>query len=502
MSFLSHLKHAFHKVGHALEHAAKDVAHGIGAVAKDVGHAADAALHAANDLAHLRLRAALNDTAQVATCLGKAAIDAQKAVVDAAADATADMHISKAFDKMAHGVKDIENKASASGVKLVDEASHTLANAAANAATSTLRITKDVATGHLHDAGKELTHVADNLAETASQLGHEAAEAGTAVVQTAMGLQKIAVNATADVVVSMHISKSVDHAAEHAAKFVGKAEDAVVKITDQVGKGVAGDLEGTLKGTIGVGKDLANGHAGKALSDGLQTAGQAVALAGDLTGEGLIANAAVATMQVAHVGGKVVQEVVGGVIGGPKDLMKRAAETGAGVAAGAALDKFGSVAATPAGSAALIGGAVAADVIVSRRGQRGDGAEHTSPAAGGRDRSLEQPQASEFHISGKSGSSDTTVPLTHEQEAERKKDGKADKAADAAGGAAGGVAGAVSTAGASVEAAATIAAASASAALTIMTQNALAQIQNETALNQALNSVIEELGKGAKALAQ
>lgn len=59
-----------------------------------------------------------------------------------------------------------------------------------------------------------------------------------------------------------------------------------------------------------------------------------------------------------------------------------------------------------------------------------------------------------------------------------------------------------STAGAYGDAASTIAAAQASAAATIAAQDAIAKIQNEIALDQAKDSVIEELGKGVKALAQ
>src|SRR5437868_4841203 len=99
MSFWHKLKHAFHNVGHALEHAAKDIAHGVEHVAKDIGHAAEEAAHAVNDIAHGRLRAALNGGANVGTSLTKACTDMEKSVVHAAADATVDLHLSKAMDK-------------------------------------------------------------------------------------------------------------------------------------------------------------------------------------------------------------------------------------------------------------------------------------------------------------------------------------------------------------------------------------------------------------------
>ena len=59
-----------------------------------------------------------------------------------------------------------------------------------------------------------------------------------------------------------------------------------------------------------------------------------------------------------------------------------------------------------------------------------------------------------------------------------------------------------STAGNFGAAAETIAAAEASARITMAAQDKIAQIQNEIALNQAKNQIIEELGKGVKALAQ
>jgi hypothetical protein len=59
-----------------------------------------------------------------------------------------------------------------------------------------------------------------------------------------------------------------------------------------------------------------------------------------------------------------------------------------------------------------------------------------------------------------------------------------------------------STAGMYGAAGADIAASEAAARITMAAQDKIAQIQNEIALNQAKNSIIEELGKGVKALAQ
>ncbi|MCS0581888.1 hypothetical protein NX784_09815 [Massilia pinisoli] len=59
-----------------------------------------------------------------------------------------------------------------------------------------------------------------------------------------------------------------------------------------------------------------------------------------------------------------------------------------------------------------------------------------------------------------------------------------------------------STTGAYGAAGADIAASEAAARITMAAQDKIAQIQNEIALNQAKNAVIEELGKGVKALSQ
>lgn len=61
---------------------------------------------------------------------------------------------------------------------------------------------------------------------------------------------------------------------------------------------------------------------------------------------------------------------------------------------------------------------------------------------------------------------------------------------------------AVNTAGDAAEAAAAVASAKASSITTMWAQNQIAEIQNEIALNEALNHIREELGKGVKSLAQ
>jgi len=99
MSFFSKLKHAFHNVEHAVAHVAKDVVHGVEHVAKDIGNAVHEVGNAVDDIAHGRLREALHDVASAGTNLTKAVTDTEKAVVDAAADATVDLTCPRRWTK-------------------------------------------------------------------------------------------------------------------------------------------------------------------------------------------------------------------------------------------------------------------------------------------------------------------------------------------------------------------------------------------------------------------
>ncbi|WP_343732535.1 hypothetical protein [Duganella sp.] len=386
MSFKSFFKH----LGHAIEHAAKDVVHGVENVGKDLVHMGESALHMVDDLAHLKFKAALNDAVSCANYGVKAMTEMPKAEMEAACDATTEMHFSKSLDKMAQKVK----------------------------------------------------HIGDQVV------------------------------------------------------------DAERQVADKVLTGVANGIDSTVSGTINMAKDVAHGDFGKALQDGMGAVGGALTVAAALTPEGLAAAAVVGTMQVGHIGSDKLQNFVGDVVGGPKGLLKRAAESGAGLAVNEAATKAGEALGSVPGANSntlLVAGMaapLAADAFESRRGrQRGGEAPHTTtrdvtppgeqgmshPAAG---TSLaQQPDGTEGR------------PATNRKdEAHDSKDKRGDRAQAGTD--------LMSSLAATGDAASTIAAARASAAATIAAQDAIAAIQNAIALNQAKNQVEDELGKGVKALAQ
>jgi hypothetical protein len=379
MSFWHKLKHAFHNIGHAVEHAAKDIVHGVENVAKDIGHAAEEAAHAVNDIAHGRLRAALNDVANVGTSLTKGLTDMETAAVDAAADATVDLHLSKAMDKMAANAKQMAKKMADNTVNAVDKVGHSLANNTATLASDAGHLTKDVFTGHFDAAKHDLSKGASDWGHAVGDLGKDAATLAKTAVANAGEVGKCATDCAAAGLEGMHISKSVDRFAEKASHTIDKGIDTTVKITDQVADGVAKDLAGTVDGAVAMTKDVVSGHGGQALRDGLNTAVSAVSLACDLTPEGLAANAAIATMQTAHIGNAMVQDVVGGLIGGPKGLLKRAAETGVGVGVNEALQK----ATNGHGGEALMLGGAALGMMGSRHGGHGETPHTGAPSPAG-----------------------------------------------------------------------------------------------------------------------
>jgi hypothetical protein len=440
MSFKSFFKH----LGHAIEHAAKDVVHGVENIAKDAVHAGEAAIHMADDVAHGRFKAALNDAVRCAQCSVKAFTELPKMEIEAICDATTDMHLNKSLDKMAQKVKGFEDKA-------------------------------------------------------------------------------------------------VDFERNVADKMVQDVADAV---------------EGTVNGTINAAKDIASGDFRKACGDVLGVAGDAVSLACDLTPEGMAANAVVGAMEAGHVGNSAVQGFVGDIVGGPKGLFKRAAESGAGLAAGAAANevaqKIGSVPGGDAGAAAaggtvLAAGAaapLAADALSGRHRHRGGGTDAGHDPAGHRGApnadAGKGPDTGTLHTSEKladtgagKGTDKTACKGTDkpadasgdkdagkgtdkgtdkvadkdaskgtdkvaDKDADKRKDKDGPNGSDAAqaGADVGAGAGAYGAAGADISAA------QASAYATMAAQDAIARIQNAIALNQAKNQVEDELGKGVKALSQ
>ena len=382
MGLFSKLKHAFHNIGHAIEHVAKDVAHGIEHVAKDIGNAAHEAANAVNDIAHGRLRAALNDMASVGTNLAKGLTDVEKTAVDAAADATVDLHLSKAMDKMAASAKQMAAKMADNTVKAVDHIGHSLANDTATMASDVGHLTKDVVTGHFDAAKHDLSKYGTDWGHTIGNLGKDAAEVVKTVAANAGEVGKCATDSAAAALQDMHISKSVDRFAEKASHTIDKGIDTTVKITKQVADGVADDVAGTVDGAVAMTKDLVNGQGGKLLHDGLNTAMSAVSAACDLTPEGLAANAVMATMKTAHIGNEMVQNIVGGLVGGPKGLMKRVAETGLGVGAGEVLNK---VTSGHTETALLMAGTLAPAAAGMLGGRRGGHVEtpHQAPSGAG-----------------------------------------------------------------------------------------------------------------------
>jgi len=384
MSFKSFFKH----LGHAIEHAAKDVVHGVEHIAKDVVHAGEAAVHMADDVAHGRFKAALNDAVRCAQCGVKAFTELPKTEIDAICDATSEMHLNKSLDKMAQKVKGFQDKA---------------------------------------------TEFERNV--------------GNKIVQD-----------------------------------------------------VADSVEGTVNGTINAARDIGSGHFGKACGDFMGAAGNAVQLACDLTPEGLAANAVVGAMQAGHVGNSAVQGFVGDIVGGPKGLLKRAAESGAGMAAGAAANEVAQRVGSVSGAggdtllAAGVAAPLAADALSRRHGQRSGGTDGSRGAAG-KD-APDVPEKLADTNAGKGTDKDAG------KDAGERKDKGSDSASDRVQAGVDIAANAAANAAAFGAAASTISAAQASAFATMAAQDAIARIQNEIALNQAKNQIEDELGKGVKALSQ
>lgn len=381
MGLFSKIKHAFHNIGHAVEHAAKDIVHGIEHVAKDIGHAAHETVKAVNDVAHGRLREALHHVANAGTDLAKAATEVQKTVVDAAADATIDLHLSKAMDKMAGNAKQMAAKMADNTVSAVDHIGHSLANNTATLVSDAGHLAGDVIRGDFNAAKHDLSKAGSDLGHAAGDLGKNAAEIVKTAVANVGEVGKCATDSAAAALKGLHISDSVDRFADKASHAIDKGINTTVQIGAQVADGVAKDLSGTVNGMVDMTKHVLNGEGGKALHDGLNTAMSAVSLACDLTPEGLAANAVMATMEKAHIGNEKVQNLVGDLVGGPKGLLKRAAEAGAGVGVGMALDKATNGHAETGLLAAGLLAPAAADLLGGRRGGHGATAHPEAPAA-------------------------------------------------------------------------------------------------------------------------
>lgn len=310
----------------------------------------------------------------------------------------------------------------------------------------------------------------------------------TDLAKAATDIQKAEVDAAADAITNMHISKTMDKMAQKVKKLDNKLEDGAVKVVNQVASNVANDALNTVQGTLNAAKDLAKGHLGAALSDTMGAIASGASLASDLTPEGMAANAAVAAMQTAHIGGAVVQNVVGDLVGGPKSLAKRAVNAGK--------DALASTAANAAnGALSSNGGAVAAGVIGSL--------EVGASVGGGRGKR----SRSESETASRGGSGSDSNKRQKTDNGSNTKSDKLGQVIDfasfaAADGGGGGIGGAGIVAAASADAADATATSQALANINMATQNKLAQISNEENYNMAANQVAENGGKNSKSLTQ
>jgi hypothetical protein len=258
---------------------------------------------------------------------------------------------------------------------------HSIEHAAEDVAHGIEHVAKDA----LHAAEATAEMCGDALQGNFSKALNDAVKASTALAKGMTDMQKAYTDAAADAVTDLHISKGLDKMAQHVKNFEHKVVDDVVKTATQVSQGVANDVAGTVNGIVNVAKDVAHGNLGKALSDGMSAAGSAVSLASDLTPEGLAANAAVSAMQVAHIGNSTFQNVVGGLVGGPKGFVKRAAETGASLATSTVVNQVASAAGSNGNNVLLAASMapIAADMFGEMRSKRGphtstEGLEHAA----------------------------------------------------------------------------------------------------------------------------
>jgi hypothetical protein len=376
--------------------------------------------------------------------------------------------------------------------------------------------------GHaIEHAAKDVVHGAENIAKDVVHAGEAAAHAVDDVahgrfkaalndavrcaqcgVKAFTELPKTEIDAICDATSDMHLNKSLDKMAQKVKGFQDKATEFERNVGDKIVQDVADSVEGTVNGTINAARDIGSGHFGKACGDFMGAAGNAVQLACDLTPEGLAANAVVGAMQAGHIGNSAVQGFVGDIVGGPKGLLKRAAESGAGLAAGAAANevaqKIGSVPGAGAGGDTLLAAGAAAPlaaVALSRRhGHRG------GDAGGHQETVVRHDTARTDAGKGMDKVADTSADTDAGKGTGKRKD--KDKDGGTAGDSVQAGVELAATAGAYGDAGSTIAAAQAAALATMAAQDAIARIQNAIALNQAKNQVEDELGKGVKALSQ
>jgi len=380
---------------------------------------------------------------------------------------------------------------------------HAIEHAAKDVVHGVENIAKDV----VH-AGEEAAHAVDDVAHGRFKAAlNDAVRCAQCGVKAFTELPKTEIDAICDATSDLHLNKSLDKMAQKVKGFQDKATDFERNVGNKIVQDVADSVEGTVNGTINAAKDIGSGHFGKACGDFMGAAGNAVQLACDLTPEGLAANAVVGAMQAGHIGNSAVQGFVGDVVGGPKGLLKRAAESGAGLAAGAAANevaqKIGPVPGAGAGGDTLLAAGaaapLAADALSRRHGHRGGDAGGHQETAVRRDT-----VGTDAVGTDAAKGTDKVADTSADRDADKAKGKRKDKDKD--GGTAGDSVQAgvelAATAGAYGDAGSTIAAAQAAALATMAAQDAIARIQNAIALNQAKNQVEDELGKGVKALSQ
>jgi hypothetical protein len=381
---------------------------------------------------------------------------------------------------------------------------HAIEHAAKDVVHGVENIAKDV----VH-AGEAAAHAVDDVAHGRFKAAlNDAVRCAQCGVKAFTELPKTEIDAICDATSDMHLNKSLDKMAQKVKGFQDKATEFERNVGNKIVQDVADSVEGTVNGAINAAKDIGSGQFGKACGDFMGAAGNAVQLACDLTPEGLAANAVVGAMQAGHIGNSAVQGFVGDVVGGPKGLLKRAAESGAGLAAGAAANevaqKIGSVPGAGAGGDTLLAAGaaapLAADALSRRHGHRGgDAGGHQETVvrhdAVGTDAGTGTGKVAD---KGTDKVADTSADKDADKGTGKRKDKDGDTAADSV------QAGVelAATAGAYGDAGSTIAASQAAALATMAAQDAIARIQNAIALNQAKNQIEDELGKGVKALAQ
>jgi hypothetical protein len=284
MSFKSFFKH----LGHAIEHAAKDVVHGVENIAKDAVHAGEAAIHMADDVAHGRFKAALNDAVRCAQCSVKAFTELPKMEVEAICDATTDMHLNKSLDKMAQKVKGFENKAVDFERNVADKMVQDVADAVEGTVNGTINAAKDIASGDFRKACGDVMGVAGDALSLACDLtpegmaanavvgAMEAGHVGNSAVQGFVGdivggpkgLFKRAAESGAGLAAGAAANEVARKVGEGAGAGAGAAAGGATLLAAGAGASLAADALPGRRGHRGGGTDAGHDTAGKAPDTG------------------------------------------------------------------------------------------------------------------------------------------------------------------------------------------------------------------------------------------